>query len=125
MYVRPVPNVDEGRWQISRDGGLSPLWGPNGQELFFRDMESLDMMVVSVDTQDVFAPGNPQMLFQAPYRVWVPGRANLAGRTFDISPDGERFLMIKDPISQEGGTSASIAFVQNWVEELKERVPVP
>lgn len=54
-------------------------------------------------------------------------RANVApGRTYDVSPDGRRFLMIKTA----GGTDQpaalqSITVVQNWFEELKRRVPVP
>ena len=36
LYVRPFPNVNEGKWQISRDGGRNPLWMPDGSELFFR-----------------------------------------------------------------------------------------
>ena len=35
IYARPFPNVDEGRWQISRGGGTSPLWGPDGRELCY------------------------------------------------------------------------------------------
>ena len=121
VYVRPFPNVDDGRWQISRNGGLSPVWAPDGEELFFRDATSLDMMVVGVDTQSGFSPGNPTVLFEAPYRMWRPG----IGRAFDVSPDGERFLMIKAGETQESGADLDIAFVQNWVEELKERVPTP
>jgi hypothetical protein len=42
-----------------------------------------------------------------------------SARTFDISPDGRRFLMIKP-----GGDNApqSLVVVQNWLEELKRRV---
>ena len=36
IYVRPFPNVDDGRWQISTDPGLSPVWSRDGRELFFR-----------------------------------------------------------------------------------------
>ena len=34
VYVRPFPDVESGRWQISNGGGLHPLWGPDGTELF-------------------------------------------------------------------------------------------
>ena len=27
VFVRPFPNVDDGKWQVSRNGGASPLWG--------------------------------------------------------------------------------------------------
>ena len=35
VYVRPFPNVGEGRWQVSTNGGRNPVWGPNGQEIFY------------------------------------------------------------------------------------------
>ncbi|MDA2914999.1 hypothetical protein MYX77_13790, partial [Acidobacteriia bacterium AH_259_A11_L15] len=38
VYVRPFPNVEEGKWQISSDGGRGTIWGPQGQELFYRSL---------------------------------------------------------------------------------------
>ena len=69
VYVRPFPNVDDGRWQISRGSGYAPVWAPDGQELFFRRFGSYEMMVTTVETQPTFSPGNPEVLFAAPYRV--------------------------------------------------------
>ena len=47
-----------------------------------------------------------------------------AGRTYDISPDGQRFLMIKEGGgSDQTAAPASIIVVQHWVEELKRLVP--
>ncbi len=48
------------------------------------------------------------------------------GRHYDVSPDGQRFLLLREA----GDTSAQAArrqiiLVQNWFEELNERVPVP
>ena len=122
VYVRPFPNVDDGRWQISRDGGVSPVWAPDGQELFFRSPGSgaLDMMVAPVGTEPTFSPGNPEVLFAAPYRGPAANRV----RPWDVAPDG-RFLMLR-----EGDTSSpdeeptQVVLVQNWFEELKRLVPL-
>ena len=46
-------------------------------------------------------------------------------RTYDVSADGRRFLMIKDPKSGEQRSAERIVYVQNWFEELKRLVPVP
>ena len=59
VYVRPFPDVDDGKWQISRDGGFAPVWSPDGRELSFRALASLEILVVAVDTEPVFNPGNP------------------------------------------------------------------
>jgi hypothetical protein len=49
------------------------------------------------------------------------------GRTYDVSPDGQRFLLIKDSVGANQAstaTSPSMVVVLNWLEELKQRVPV-
>ena len=35
IYVRPFPDVNSGRWQISTGGGTRPLWARRGRELFY------------------------------------------------------------------------------------------
>ena len=57
------------------------------------------------------------MLFEGQYAV----STTLSSRNYDVSPDGQRFLMVK-PIEQEQPT-AQINVVLNWFEELKQKVP--
>ena len=121
VYVRPFPNVDDGRWQISRDGGQSPVWSPDGGEMFFRRGGSWEMMAVSVESEPSFSAGNPEVLFDAPYLV---SSASLGRtRTWDVAQDG-RFLMVKENATRDGAsTSSHIVVVQDWFEELKRLVP--
>ena len=114
IYVRPFPNVEDGQWLISRGGGTRPLWSPDGRELFYLDSGNR-LMAVDVQTKPSFAPGNAEELFGGYY-------ARQAGRTYDISLDGERFLMIKQSGSDET-SSTEFILVQNWFEELKRLVP--
>ena len=45
-------------------------------------------------------------------------------RSYDVSPDGQRFLMLKDsPASDQNVTPASMVVVEHWLEELNQRVP--
>ncbi len=48
-------------------------------------------------------------------------------RDYDMSPDGERLLMVFPADQSDPGEPArpQINIVLNWFEELKERVPVP
>lgn len=46
------------------------------------------------------------------------------GRTYDVSPDGRRFLMIKEAGADQGDARTQIIVVQHWFEELKRLVPV-
>jgi serine/threonine-protein kinase len=114
VYVQPYPGPG-GRYQISTDGGNEPVWNPNGKELFYRSVEK--MMAVDITTQPSFTVGKSKMLFQGSY---VP--AGAAFPYYDVSPDGQRFLMIK-PGEQSSFSATQIVVVQNWFEELKRRVP--
>jgi hypothetical protein len=117
VYVRPFPKVDGGRWQISTGGGSLPVWSRNGRELFYYDPNTA-MMAVPVQTSPGFSAGNPSKLFGG---RWY---ALQAGRTYDPSPDGQRFLMIKDTaLGDQNTPSAPINVVVHWTEELKARVP--
>ncbi len=114
VYVGPFPNVEEGKWQISRDGGTEPVWHPKGQELFYRNGRALE--VVSIKTEPIFTAGSPVVLFTGRYTSGLP----LAN--YDISPDGQRVLMIK-AADEEEGQQTQINVIQNWTEELKRLVP--
>ena len=100
-------------------------WSPDGRELFYRNGDA--SMVVPVETDPTFSPGNPEILYQGiSYDFSLPNIITLT--PWDIHPDGDRFLMIK-PSGTTADESATeeprkIIIVQNWFEELKERVPV-
>jgi len=118
IYVRPFPDVNAGRWQISSGGGIRPRWAPSGRELFYIDGENT-LSAVPVQATTRFSAGNPTKLF---------GLRSLSafsnGWPYDISRDGQRFIAIKSapPQSQPANeTPASMVVVLNWLEELKTR----
>jgi len=115
IYVQPYPGPG-GKWQISAEGGMEPVWNPNGRELFYRSGDR--MMAVEVTTQPTFSAGRPRMLFDAGQYLPTP----VTFPNYDISPDGRRFLMLKDPEQEAPPTEINV--VLNWFEELKRRVPV-
>jgi Tol biopolymer transport system component len=114
IYVQPYPGPG-GKWQISTGGGTEPVWNPNGRELFYRSSEK--MMAVDIATQAGFTAGNPRMLFEGPYQATSATSPN-----YDVSPDGQRFLMLK-PVEQAERAPTQINVVLNWFEELKQKVP--
>ena len=117
IYVRPFPGVDEGRWQISTGGGSYPLWGPDGRELFYRDGAS-NVVAVPLRQGPSFQPGTPELVIEGGYYQ------SIFGRSYDISPDGERFLMIKSTGGADDATAQGrINIIFNWFEELNQRVP--
>jgi serine/threonine-protein kinase len=120
IYVRPFPNVDSGLWQVSTGGGTKPLWARNGQELFYRSPTGA-VMSVRIERGATWAASTPTTLFEG--RYFLGGATFL--RTYDVSPDGRRFLMIKlgGGGSDETAAPASLIVVQHWFEELKRLVP--
>jgi Tol biopolymer transport system component len=115
IYVQPYPGPGAKR-KISTDGGTEPVWNPNGRELFYRNENA--MMAVDVAMQSGFTIGNPHKLFEGPY---LPTSGSLPN--YDVTPDGQRFLMLK-PTEQAQAAPTQINVVLNWIEELKQRVPV-
>ncbi len=109
VYVSPYLDP-EVKWLVSGDGGGGePVWSPDGSELFYRSGDQ--MLVVSVQTEPTFSAGRPRVLFEGSY---FSSSISLGYQYYDISPDGQRFLMIK-----EGGTGQTqINVVLNWFEEL-------
>ena len=114
VYVRPFPG-DGGKWQISNKGGVEPLWAPNGRQLFYRWGDQV--WVVDVQTGSGFSAGKPRLLFEQPgYDYSAPIRS------WDISRDGQRFLMIKVE-ERKSQPLTEMILVQNWFDELKHLVP--
>ena len=124
ILVKPFPNIGDGLWNVTVDQeGVQPLWSPDGRELFYRNIES-NLMVAQVETEPTFSSSTPEQLFDL--SSYGLGFGPDLGRQFDIAPDG-RFLL---PTSGTAGQTSDDAdfngliFVENWFEELKERVPV-
>jgi Tol biopolymer transport system component len=118
IYVRPFPEVNKGKWQVSTGGGADPLWSHDSQELFYRSGRSV--IAVDVQTEPTFKAGKPKLLFQGAYTSGI-------GHLWDLSPNGKRFLMLKDAGTAlaASGAPRKINVILNWMEELKQRVPVP
>ena len=114
IYVRPFPNVEDGKWMISTDGGISPVWGPHGREIFYRSLDDGAMIVARVQTEPTFTVETPVVLFTGSYY-------RSGDRNYDISPDGRRFLMLKE-VGQTADPE-TLVVVLNWFEELKRLVP--
>ena len=114
VYVQPYPGPG-GKWQISTDGGMEPVWNRNGRELFYRSGDK--MMAVDITAQPSFSAGKPRMLFEGQYQP-----SPFVYENYDVSPDGQRFLMLK-PVESGDAAPTQINVVLNWFEELKQKVP--
>ena len=117
-YPGPGPKV-----LVSIEGGIAPAWRQNGRELYYTAPAqtaggaTLRMMVVPITVAGSLRAGRPQALFEGRFLV----SANVRG--YDITPDGQRFLMVQ-PMERPPIVPNQIVVVQNWFDELRQRVPV-
>jgi eukaryotic-like serine/threonine-protein kinase len=114
VYVQSFPDPDQRRWKISPDEGSEPMWTREGRELVYRKGDSV--MAVSLDLARGRI-GPSAALFAGPYPD-NPGWTR--PRSYDVSRDGERFLMTRLPAHSP---RPRIAVVLNWFEELRAKVP--
>lgn len=117
VFVQPWPGPGP-RIQVSSKGGSDPIWSRNGRELFYRHGDQ--MMVVAVTTQPTFQASKPQLLWEGHYTHGMSSSCGPAGTTesnYDVTSDGQRFLMVKD-VAQDSA-STRIVVVLNFAEELK------
>jgi serine/threonine-protein kinase len=112
IYLQAYPGPGR-KWQISTDGGQEPVWNPLGGELFYR--QGSKILAVQIDVEAGVSARNPRILFEGPY---LPSAATFP--FYDISPDGERFLMLK-PVESQTAAPTQIHVVLNWFEELKQK----
>ena len=88
VYVRPYPGPG-GKFSISIEGGIQPVWSPAGGELFYREGDK--MMVVAVEKGPAFRSSKPKVLFEGPFATGFLHNPN-----YTVSPDGQRFVMIQE-----------------------------
>ena len=121
IWVRPFPEVNSGQWQVTTEGGTRPLWARSGEELFYVAPTGA-IMRVGVERGPSWAATAATPLIKEGYFTIQGG---FPARSYDIAPDGQRFLMIKlAGGSDQIAAPASLIVVQHWVEELKRLVPI-
>ena len=117
IFVRPFPDTDQGKWQISSGGGEAPLWSRDGRELFYLN-GAKDMMAVRVNAGASLAPGEPSVLFRVPEELLGVETAYYA--PWDVAADG-RFIMVRR-VGGRAELHAVTIVVENFLEELKVRM---
>jgi serine/threonine-protein kinase len=112
IFVTSYPDL-EGKWLVSSEYGYEPVWAPDDRAIYYRDGTSV--VAVPVQTEGGFSLGRAQALFEDVYVT------DNNCRTYDIHPDGKRFLMMKR--IEEDIPLTELIVVENWFEELRRRVP--
>jgi Tol biopolymer transport system component len=108
VYVRPFPDFDSGRWQVSLEGGTEPVWSNSGEELFYRN-SSGELVAVKLSEGDSFDWDSQEVLFSASEFRFSQMRS-----AYDTSPDDQRFAMVR----LSANNSTELILVDNWMEDL-------
>jgi len=110
VYVRPFPGGG-GRIPISTNGGVEAVWGPDGKELFYINNDG-DLISVQVESAGAFRVGERVPMFSV-----SDYNRRIVDVNYDISPDGQSFVMMRAE-----GSARGLILVQNWIEEVRQAV---
>jgi len=119
VFVRPFPDVDRGKWQVSSGSAGGPAWAHDGRTLFYA--WAGNMNAVDVDPGPPFVAGQPRVLFPLPTGVRQSPPVTLGARQFALTPDDQRFLMIRNVDPWVTTAAPKLVIVQNFFEELRAR----
>ena len=118
IYVRPFPDVESGRWQVSTSGGAAPRWSHSGNEIFYGTVTGA-IVATTVDTSSGFRVLRTQTLFTDNQIVGE----GIANGWYDLSTDDERFLMAR-PVSSGGNAKQpELIVIQNFLSEVQRLAP--
>ena len=112
IYVQPFPDPG-GKYQVSANEGRSPSWTKAGHELVYIEPPNRWMAVSVSTTGDVFRAGNPELLFEGDFAGGFGGRLPL----YDVSADGERFIVFPSPESESD--DPLVTFVFDFFDEVR------
>jgi eukaryotic-like serine/threonine-protein kinase len=117
VFVRPFPDVNSGKWLVSSGGGSAPVWAHHGHELFYANGGK--MYVVEIRPGPPFSAAPPRALFEIPdgVRAGSPDRG-----TFAVSPDDQRFVMVRENSWEDMAGTPRLVMVQNFFQELRAKM---
>ncbi len=109
IYVQPLPPTGEIQQASLVGGSEEPRWTADGRRLFYRSGRRL--MFVEIQTEPGLAVGVPEVFYEGDF-------VNVGGRSYEISPDGSRALVMDGGVS----TTTTLNVVPGWLVEVERRI---
>jgi Tol biopolymer transport system component len=121
VYVRAFPDKG-GHWQVSSDGGTSPIFSRNGKDLLFFDVPQDRIMVVSYSAKgDSFVAEKPREWSGLSVALTMGGAV---GAQYDVAPDGKHIAVATYAGGSTQQDAGHVIFLENFVDELQRKVPL-
>jgi eukaryotic-like serine/threonine-protein kinase len=111
VYVQSFPEGP--KRQVSVGGGQMPIWNRSGSELFYVARDGMLMSVALHPAAGRLEIGEPQPLFLL--QLGTGGEIPWIRHPYDVSPDGQRFLVIRRAPDTEPDAAV---VVTNWTVVL-------
>jgi Tol biopolymer transport system component len=116
VYLKAFPEVTRFKTQVSVNGGLEPRWSRDGREILFRSSDDELVSIPVTVRGDSLLLGERHALFSM--REFAP--PNLYQPSYDVSPDGLRFLMGGRRFA--GAAREQLIVVENFLKHLPELI---
>mgnify|MGYP001248079907 CR=1 FL=1 len=128
VYIRPYPNINAGKWQISASDASSPIWSRNTDEIFFRSgnkFYKVDYDIVETESSSFINIDEPEFLFQ---HTIIENHLTFPGWVHN--PVEDNFVIVSNPDASETNYNSEIfsnqttlTVVENWFNELNTLAP--
>jgi Tol biopolymer transport system component len=116
VYVRPFPEAQGGRWQVSNGGGSEPRWSRDGREIYYLEAD-IRMTVAHVSTTPTFSVAGRAALFDASSLI-IDG----FHQSYDVSPDGQTFFFASPRRQAAALRAPQIVWVDHWFRDVAARL---
>jgi len=121
VYVRAFPDKG-GHWQVSSNGGTTPIFSRNGKELFFFDPTDDRIMVASYSVKgDSFIAEKPRVWSKQSVALTMSGAV---GAQYDLAPDGKRIAVATYAGGSSQQDAGHVIFLENFIDELLRKEPL-
>jgi eukaryotic-like serine/threonine-protein kinase len=121
VYVRAFPDKG-GHWQVSSNGGTTPIFSRNGKELFFFDPTDDQIMVASYSVKgDSFVAEKPRVWSKQSVALTMSGGV---GAQYDLAPDGKRIAVATYAGGSPQQDAGHVIFLENFIDELLRKEPL-
>ena len=124
VYMRPFPDIDAGKWQVSSLGGDYPIWNKANNELFWWSLETDQIMGVNfnnmTETNETFDFSNPSPILPVPYKTKPSSYV-----THDYNSANGSFVFVMPPTANIGNATldrrTELKVIQSFQDELVNR----